>query len=131
MASESGLVRAAGNGSAQIIATDASGRTAFYLITFSGVRQVERIDNMWWDPNFSAVRPTPELHLDLAQMKRFWGIYFPSEGLVARALGWPESLYWTSDGHPGPYALAFSLNDPNPTEVVRHGADIFPAIKKL
>ncbi|SIS13056.1 Ig-like domain-containing protein [Pseudomonas sp. A214] len=129
--SESGLVRAAGNGSARIIATDASGRTAFYVLTFSGVRLVERIDNMWWDPNFSAVRPNPELHLDLAQMKRFWGIYFPSEGLVARALSWPESLYWTSDGAPGPYALAFSLNDPNPAEVTRHGGDIFPAIKKL
>ncbi|NHN67721.1 Ig-like domain (group 2) [Pseudomonas sp. NFACC09-4] len=129
--SESGLVRAAGNGSARITATDADGRTAFYIITFSGVRLVERVDGMWWDPNFSDVRPSLELHLDLAQMKRFWGLYFPSEGPVAAALGWPVSWYWTSDGAPGPYALAFPLNEVNPAEIARHGSEVFPAIRKL
>ncbi|SFH27708.1 Ig-like domain-containing protein [Pseudomonas sp. NFACC45] len=128
---ESGLVRAAGNGSARITATDEDDRAASYLITFSGVRLVERVDGMWWDPDFSAVRPSLELHLDLAQMKRFWGIYYPSEGSVAEALGWPLTWYWTSDGAPGPYALAFPLNATNPAEATHHGSEVLPAIRKL
>ncbi|MDR6956208.1 hypothetical protein J2W43_000171 [Pseudomonas brassicacearum] len=128
---ESGLVRAVGNGSTRITATDEDDRAASYLITFSGVRLVERVDGMWWDPDFSAVRPSLELHLDLAQMKRFWGIYYPSEGPVAEALGWPLTWYWTSDGAPGPYALAFPLNATNPAEATHHGSEVLPAIRKL
>ncbi|WP_434577918.1 hypothetical protein J3P95_07985 [Pseudomonas sp. Z5-35] len=130
--SGSGLVRAAGNGVARITATDANKSTVSYQITFSNVRWVERVDGMWWDANYSAARPDPEVHLDMTQMKRFWALYFPSHGPVAIALGWPPGWYWSStnvwtDGT----AWAVNLDSDIPEEKIYPGSNVFPAIKRL
>lgn len=126
----SGLMRATGNGVARIIATDAKGNTASYQITISGVRWVERVDGMWW--SWEHERPRPDLHLTLEEMKRFWALYYPSEGPVATALGWPSGWYWTSTNvETDDNAWAVELDSPTPTEAQQAGGERFPGIKKL
>ncbi|MHC8298120.1 Ig-like domain-containing protein [Pseudomonas sp. ZS1P83] len=88
-----GTVRAGSNGFAMITVTDATQRTASYRIEFLGITLVTRIDNIWWYP-ISAWR---EKALSLAELRVFWESYYPSEGPVAAALGWPTTLYWSND----------------------------------
>lgn len=131
--SETGLVRAAGNGSARITATDSRDYSASYMITFSGVQLVRRQDGMWWDPNAGPSWPGG-VCLTKEEMEIFWSDYYYSEGPVATALGWPETHYWTASNIAGePYAWAFNLtsNSPGTSRFLRtHGETILPGVRR-
>lgn len=129
-----GMVRAGSNGSATITVTDAAQRTASYRITFSGIQLVTRTDNIWWDPTQETL-PSKANALSLAELRVFWEIYYPSEGPVAAALGWPTNLYWSRDNIPviGD-AWAFRLNEnigSGEGKVQTNGGTRLPVVSKI
>jgi hypothetical protein len=129
-----GTVRAGSNGFAIITVTDAAQRTAFYRIEFSGITLVTRTDDIWWDPT-GATWPSKANALSLAELRVFWEIYYPSEGPVAAALGWPTKLYWSSDNIPviGD-AWAFRLNEnigSGDGKVQTNGGTRLPVVSKI
>ncbi|KZN18303.1 MULTISPECIES: Ig-like domain-containing protein [Pseudomonas] len=91
-----GTVRAGSNGFAIITVTDAAQNTASYRIEFSGITLVTLKENIWWDSS-GWPQPPKENALSLAELRVFWETYYPSEGPVAAALGWPRTLYWSSN----------------------------------
>ncbi|MGE8436377.1 MAG: hypothetical protein ACN6P2_07555 [Pseudomonas palmensis] len=109
---KTGGVRAVGNGIANIIATDARGQTASYRLIISGVQCVQRKDGVFWSANVTSAERLWEFKaLSVAQMRQFWDTYYPSEGCVTTALGWPASNYWTGDNVlANSNAWAFLLN---------------------
>jgi hypothetical protein len=86
---DTGYVRAAGNGQAQITVTDGDGVSASYTITVSGVQIVSLLVSVMWGQGGV---------LEEAVYDAFIGNY-RHEGDLPSILGWPNSWYWARRGH--------------------------------
>ncbi|TDV66012.1 hypothetical protein EC915_104295 [Pseudomonas sp. LP_7_YM] len=108
---ESGVVRAAGNGSAVIEVRDSVNNVARYTISFSGIQQVALGAPVSWGQSESD-RPWVAASLSLQEMQLLYISYRPYTDNITAFLGWSDSKYWTSTNIPDlPTAYAFRLND--------------------
>jgi hypothetical protein len=108
--SNDGRVGAVGNGTTTITVTDNEGQSARYQLTVTGVINVGLLQNVNWANH--SWRPSC---LSVAQFQRFWSIY-SSAGNITAYLGWPNSIYWTSNNNDYVENVAWAFSNGNAFE---------------
>ncbi|MCP1475057.1 hypothetical protein ABIA54_000851 [Pseudomonas sp. EB276 TE3739] len=107
----SGEVIAMRNGHCSISATDSQNVPRSYSLTIKGIREVHFLShNADWK-GMAEVCATAKLQPPtIAQMKRFWTLYYPDAAPVATYLGWLNYPFWTGDVLGAGTAWTYDLN---------------------
>lgn len=106
-----GEVTANLNGACQITAVDAGGASRSYTLIVKGIKQLHFLSaNADWDGMKRVCDAAGLSPVSLTQIKRFWTLYYPSSGAVARYLGWLSYPVWTGDTLGAGTAWAYDLD---------------------
>lgn len=126
-----GEVTANLNGACQITAVDAGGASRSYTLIVKGIQQLHFLSGSAdWDGMKQVCDAAGLSPVSLAQIKRFWTLYYPSSGAVARYLGWLSYPVWTGDTLGAGTAWAYDLDGSQINESASsYSTDIFlPAL---
>ncbi|MDY7561180.1 hypothetical protein QN382_20735 [Pseudomonas sp. 10B1] len=126
-----GEVTANLNGSCQITAVDAGGESRSYTLIIKGIKHLHFLSGSAdWDGLQRTCQAANLSPVSLAQIRRFWTLYYPSSGAVASYLGWLNYPVWTGDVLGADTAWAYDLNGSQVNEnASSYSADTFlPAV---
>lgn len=107
----SGEVTALRNGGCTISATDSQSQIVGYPLTVKGIREVHFLSHSAdWQGMTTLCAAAKLQPPTLAQIKRFWTLYFPDTGPVADYLDWLNYAIWTGDALGAGTAWTYDLN---------------------
>jgi len=109
--SASGEVTAVRNGTCTITATDTLNQTQHYELTIKGILELHHLTHRAdWEGMKVLCMQAKVLPVSLAQIKRFWSLYYPTSGQVGEYLGWLHYPVWTGDELGAGTAWSYDLN---------------------
>lgn len=109
--SASGEVTALRNGTCTITATDNLNQTQRYELTIKGILELHHLTHSAdWEGMKVLCMQAKVLPVSLAQIKRFWSLYYPTSGQVGEYLGWLHYPVWTGDELGAGTAWSYDLN---------------------